>query len=59
MHSTFNEIENSNAPKLNNPHFIVDYESKHGENPFPSVAFYIIFVGKSNELFFYEKRDNE
>ena len=48
MNTTFNEIENNNAPKLlKNPHFIVDYEFKHVEKPFPSVASYLVFVGKS------------
>ena len=47
MNTTFNEIENNNAPKLKNPHFVVDYEFKHVEKPFPSVAWCLIFVGKN------------
>lgn len=45
--SEFNEIINTNAPILKTPHFIVDHEVKHVEKPFPSVASYIVFVGKS------------
>ena len=47
MHTTFHKIENNNAPKLKNPHFIVHYEFKHVEKLFPSVASNFVFVGKS------------
>ena len=47
MNATFHEIPNNQAPKLKTPHFIVDHEFKHVEKPFPSVASYIVFVGKS------------
>ena len=47
MNATFNEIQNTQAPKLKTPHFVVDHECKRVEKPFPSVASYIVFVGKS------------
>ena len=47
MNATFHEIQNNQAPKLKTPHFVVDHEFKHVENPFPSVASYMVFVGKS------------
>jgi len=47
MDTNFHEIVNENAPKLKNPHFIVDYEVKDVEKPFPSVASYMVFCGKS------------
>ena len=43
----FHEIVNENAPKLKNPHFIVDYEVKDVEKPFPGVASYMVFVVKA------------
>ena len=46
MESSFKEIMNSNAPKLQTPHFIIDREVKHVEKPFPSVASFILYVGK-------------
>ena len=47
MNATFNEIQNTQAPKLKTPHFVVDHEFKNVEKPFPSVASYMVFVGKS------------
>ena len=47
MTSAFKEIINMNAPKLKTPHFVIDHEVKDVEKPFPSVASYIIYVGKS------------
>ena len=43
MHTTFHKIENNNAPKLKNPHFIVDYEFKHVEKTFPSQVLHRIW----------------
>ena len=47
MNTSFTEIINTHAPKLKTPHFIIDHEFKNIEKPFPSVASYIVFVGKS------------
>ena len=47
MSATFHEIQNEQAPKLKTPHFIVDHEFKNVEKPFPSVASYMVFLGKS------------
>ena len=47
MNASFSEIVNTQAPKLKNPHFIVDHNIKNVEKPFPSVASYMVFVGKS------------
>ena len=47
MSSTFYEIHNTQAPRLKTPHFVVDHEFKHVEKPFPSVASYMVFCGKS------------
>ena len=47
MNATFHEIHNDQAPRLKTPHFVVDHEFKHVEKPFPSVASYMVFVGKS------------
>ena len=47
MNTSIAEIENKDPPKLKNPHFIVDYTFRDLANPFPSVASYIVFVGKS------------
>ena len=47
MNASFFEIENKDPPKLKNPHFIVDYAFKDVAKPFPSVASYMVFVGKS------------
>ena len=47
MNATFYEIRNDQSPKLKTPHFVVDHEFKHAEKPFPSVASYIVFVGRS------------
>ena len=49
MNATFHEIQNDQASRLKTPHFIVDHEFKHVEKPlnFPSVASYVVFVGKS------------
>ena len=47
MNCSFSEIVNSQAPRLKNPHFIVDHNIKDVEKPFPSVASYMVFVGKS------------
>ena len=47
MNATFHEIQNDQAPKHKTPHFIVDHEFKHVEKPFPSVASYMVCVGKS------------
>ena len=47
MSSSFIEIVNNDAPKLKAPHFIIDHEVKSVEKPFPSVASYCVFVGKS------------
>ena len=47
MNASFSEIVNAQAPKLKNPHFIVDHNIKNVEKPFPSVASYMVFVGKS------------
>ena len=43
----FAEIINASAPQLKVPNFIIDHNIKHVEKPFPSVASYIVFVGKS------------
>ena len=43
----FTEIINESAPHLKMPHFIIDHNIKLVEKPFPSVASYIVFVGKS------------
>ena len=43
----FTEIINESAPHLKMPHFIIDHNVKLVEKPFPSVASYIVFVGKS------------
>ena len=43
----FTEIINESAPHLKMPHFIIDHNVKIVEKPFPSVASYIVFVGKS------------
>ena len=43
----FKEIINKDAPRLKTPHFIIDHEVKHVEKPFPSVASYLVFLGKS------------
>ena len=45
--TTFLETINTSAPQLKAPHFIIDHNIKHVEKPFPSVASYIVFVGKS------------
>ena len=50
MSATFHEIHNDQAPKLKTPHFVVDHEFKHVEKPFPSVASYMVFVGKSRSV---------
>ena len=42
MSATFHEIQNTQAPKLKTPHFIVDHEFKHVEKPFPSIASYMV-----------------
>ena len=47
MSSSSKEIANIDAPKLKAPHFIIDHEVKSVEKPFPSVASYCVFVGKS------------
>ena len=47
MSATFHEIQNKQAPKFKTLHFIVDHNFKHVEKPFPSVASYMVFVGKS------------
>ena len=49
MNATFHKIsvQSNQAPRLKTPHFIVDHEFKHVEKPFPSVASYMVFVGKS------------
>ena len=47
MNASFVEIINNQAPKLKNPSFIVDHNVKNVEKPFPSVASYMVFVGKS------------
>ena len=47
MNASFTEIENIDPPRLKNPHFIVDYAFKDVAKPFPSVASYMVFVGKS------------
>ena len=47
MSATFHEIHNDKAPKLKTPHFVVDHKFKKVEKPFPSVASYMCFVGKS------------
>ena len=47
MNASFVEIINNQAPKLKNPSFIVDHNVKNVEKPFPSVASYTVFVGKS------------
>ena len=47
MNSMFHEIHNDKAPKLKTLHFLVDYKFKHLEKPFPSVASFMVFVGKS------------
>ena len=47
MDTNFHEVINENAPRLKNPHFVVDYEVKDVEKPFPSVASYMVFCGKS------------
>ena len=38
MDTNFHEVINENAPRLKNPHFVVDYEVKDVEKPFPIVA---------------------
>ena len=43
----FTEIVNESAPHLKMPHFIIDHSVKIVEKPFPSVASYLVFVGKS------------
>ena len=43
----FTEIINETAPHLKMPHFIIDHSVKIVEKPFPSVASYLVFVGKS------------
>ena len=43
----FREIINESAPHLTMPHFIINHNLKLVEKPFPSVASYIVFVGKS------------
>ena len=45
--NSFREIINHQAPKLKTPHFIVDHRVKDVEKPFPSVASYLVFCGKS------------
>ena len=45
--SKFELIENDNAPHLRVPHFVVDHKIKEVEKPFPSVASYLVFCGKS------------
>ena len=45
--NSFSEIINHKAPKLKNPHFIVEHSVKVVEKPFPSVASYLVFCGKS------------
>ena len=47
MNTTFYEIHKNKSPKLKTNHFIVDNEFKHVEKPSPSVASYMVFVGKS------------
>ena len=47
MNTSFKEIVNTDAPILKTPHFIIDHEEKNVEKPFPSVASYIVYVGKS------------
>jgi len=47
MDTNFHEVITENAPTLKNPHFVVDYEVKDVEKPFPSVASYMVFCGKS------------
>lgn len=43
----FREVVNENAPHLKMPTFLVDHEFKKVEKPFPSVASYMVFCGKS------------
>ena len=45
--ATFSEIVNPTAPQLKALHFVIDHNVKHVERPFPSVASYMVFVGKS------------
>ena len=47
MNASFVEIINNQAPRLRNPSFIVDHNVKNVKKPFPSVASYRVFVGKS------------
>ena len=47
MNRLFKEIINTDAPKLKAPHFIIDHEVKDVEKPFPSVASYVVYLGKS------------
>ena len=48
MNASFSEIINDQAPNLRNPTCIVDHYVKNVEKPFPSVASYMVFVGKSH-----------
>ena len=43
----FAELINETAPHLKMPSFIIDHNVKLVEKPFPSVASYLVFVGKS------------
>ena len=47
MNQLFKEIINTDAPKLKAPHFIIDHEVKDIEKPFPPVASYVVYLGKS------------
>ena len=47
MNTSFTEIINTHAPRLKTPHFITAHEFKNIEKPFPSVASYTVFNGKS------------
>ena len=47
MNPSFTEIENKDPPKLKNLHFLVHYTFKNVAKLFPSVASYMVFVGKS------------
>ena len=47
MNQLFKEIINTDEPKLKSPHFIIDHEVKEVEKPFPFVASYVVYQGKS------------
>lgn len=44
---TITETPNPAAPALKRPHFVVDYPLKNVCRPFPDVASYMVFCGKS------------